>query len=62
MSCYRETPSSYNKLKIFTIYNRLYIEFVSTYYNDKGKAFRYTFGQYIKLHMKDIDHPALIQE
>ena len=32
------------------------------YYNDKGDTFRYIFGKYINLYMKEMDHSAFIQE
>ena len=62
MACYSLNPSAANTLKIITICIFLHTKFASTYYNYKGKAFRYLFGKYIKPYMKKIDHPALIQE
>ena len=62
MACYIENPSDVNSLKIITICSSLYREFESTYYNDKRDAIRYIFGEYIKQYLKDIDHPALIEE
>ena len=62
MACYIKIPFDANALKSITICNRFHTEFVSTYCNDKGDAFRYIFGQYIKPYMKEIDHPAFIQE
>ena len=61
MECYRETPSFANTLKITTIVNCFHTEFASRYYNDKGYAFIYIFGQYVNPYTKNIDHPSLIQ-
>ena len=62
MEFYIDIPSATNTSKIITICNRFHTEFSSTYYNDKGDAFIYIFGQYIKPYMKEMDHPAFIQE
>ena len=62
MACYSAIPFDYNTLKSITIYTHFHTEFTSTYYNDKGDAFRNIFGQYIKPYMNKIYLPALIQE
>ena len=59
---YREIPSAANNLKSINLCNRFHTDFVPTYYNDKGDAFTYLFGKYIKPYTKEIDHPELIQE
>ena len=40
----------------------MHTEFVSMYYNDKLDVFIHIFGKYIHPFMKEIYHPALIQE
>ena len=61
MSCYSAIPSDVNTFKSITICYSLNTEFAATNYNDKGKAFIYLFGKYIKPYMKEIDHPAMVQ-
>ena len=62
MACYREITYDANTLKLITICCGLYTDFVSTYYNDKVDVFRFIFAEYIEPYMKEMDHPALIQE
>ena len=61
MVCYSAILSTSNTLKSITICTSFHTEFASTYYNYKGDAFRYLFGQYNKPYIKEIDHPSLIQ-
>ena len=58
----KSIPYDANTLKCITICSHFLIVFVSTYYNDKGDAFRYIFGKYINPYMKEIYHIVLIQE
>ena len=59
-----EIPSKDYLLLVDLVVFRIifYTYFVTMYYNYKGYTVIYIFGEYIKLHMKEIDHPALIQE
>ena len=62
MACYRAIPSVANTFKSIFICYSFYTDFVSTYYNDRVDVFRLIFAEYIEPYMKEIDHPALIQE
>ena len=62
MAQYSTTLYADNTLKRITICSHFHIEFESTYYNYKIDTFIFIFGKYIKPYMKDIYHPAFIQE
>ena len=62
MACYIAIPSTDNTLKIITICYYFCTYFSSAYYNDKGGAIIYIFGEYIKRYIKKIGNPVLIEE
>ena len=62
MACYTKITSVANTIKKFHIMSYLHYGYIHDFYHDKQEIVYDLFCQYNKPLLRDINHPALIQE
>ena len=62
MICSTRIPSTSNPLKNLAVNKSFHYSYIQREYNDKNETIINIFSEYVEPLLKDINHPALLQE
>ena len=62
MTCINTIPSTSNTLNKFLLNKSLHSSYIQTEFNEKEEIVNNIFSTYVEPLLKDVNHPALLQE
>ena len=62
MTCINKIPSASNRLDNFFLNKGLHYSYIQREFNEKQEMINNIFSSYVEPLLKDINHPALLQE
>ena len=62
ITCINKIPSKSNTLEDFLLNKSSHYSYIQTEFNEKGEIINNIFSSYVEPFLKDINHPAFLQE